>query len=213
MTDWMQQLVTFLPEGAVYLALVMLVAFLESIPLVGLAVPGSTMIVLAGFLASHGKGDLINILLCSAIGAFCGDFLSYWMGGRLGQTLLTTTWLQKRRQKLREAEAFFAEHGGKSLFYARFLGPIRGTIPFLAGIAHMRPGFFCRATLISAVLWGIAYPGLGYLGGESWQQASDLSSRLGLLILLAFCASLFHIWLKRKTGKKKATPKKGGPSA
>ena len=199
MENWMQQLMAILPEGASYLILVALIAFIESLPLLGLAMPGSTLIVLAGFLAAHGKGDLALLIFFSAAGAFLGDFSSYWLGGRLGQRLLTTTWLIKRQQKLREAEIFFSEHGGKSLFYARFLGPIRGTIPFLAGMAHMQTGAFYRTTLLSAILWGIAYPGLGYLGGASWQRASDLSSRLGLLILLAFAASLFHLWLKRKT--------------
>ncbi len=195
----MQQLITFLPEGAIYLCLVALVAFVESLPLLGLAMPGSTLVVLAGFLAAHDKGNLLDLIIVSAVGAFAGDFLSYWLGGRLGGSLINTTWLKNRREKLREAESFFEAHGGKSLFYARFLGPIRGTIPFLAGMTRMPSGFFIRATLTSAILWGVAYPGIGFLGGESWQQASGLSSRLGLLIFLAFCASLFHIWLKRKT--------------
>jgi undecaprenyl-diphosphatase len=199
MEYWMQQLIAILPDGAVYFTLIALVAFLESIPLLGLAMPGSTLIVLAGFLAAQGKGDMTNLILFSASGAFLGDFVSYWLGGRLGKRLLITPWLLKRQQKLQEAEAFFVEHGGKSLFYARFLGPIRGTIPFLAGMARMRAAFFCRTSLLNAILWGIAYPGLGYLGGESWQRAGDLTSRLGLIILLAFAASLFHIWLKRKT--------------
>lgn len=199
MENWMQQLIAVLPDGAIYLLLITLVAFLESVPLLGLAMPGSTLIVLAGFLAAHGQGEITALIFFSVIGAFLGDFLSYWLGGRLGHRLLTTAWLIKRQQKIKEAEAFFIEHGGKSLFYARFLGPIRGIIPFLAGMARMRAGFFCRATLLNAILWGIAYPGLGYLGGESWQRTSDLSSRLGLIILLAFGASLFHLWLKRKT--------------
>lgn len=199
MADWMQQLTSLLPEGAVYLALVALIAFLEAVPLIGLALPGSTLIVLSGFLAAHGKSDLPSLVVASAIGAFWGDFFSFWLGGRLGQPLLTSDWLKRHRQKIREAELFFSKHGGKSLFYARFLGPIRGTIPFLAGMAQMSPRFFLKATAINATLWGLAYPGLGYLGGESWQLASTLSSRLGLLILLALCASLFHLWLRRNT--------------
>ncbi len=199
MTDWLQQFVTILPEGEAYLVLILLIALIESLPVLGLAMPGSTLIVLAGFLAAHGKGDILPLILFSTSGAFLGDFISYWLGGRLGQRLVRTPWLMKRQKKLHEAEIFFSEHGGKSLFYARFLGPLRGTIPFLAGISRMQSDFFCKTTLLNSVLWGIAYPGLGYLGGESWQRTSDLSSRLGLLILLALCASLFHFWLKRKT--------------
>ena len=199
MAEWMRQLISLLPSGGLYLGLICLIAFLEALPLIGLAMPGSTLIVLSGFLAAHGKSDLPSLGVASTIGAFLGDFLSYWLGGRLGQPLLERPRIQKHLEKIREAELFFARHGGKSLFYARFLGPIRGTIPFLAGMAHMRPPYFLKATAISAILWGIAYPGLGYLGGESWQKASSLSGRFGLIILLAFCASLFHLWLKRKT--------------
>lgn len=203
MNDWLQQIIVFLPEGPAYLGLVALVAFLESLPLIGLAMPGSTLIVFAGFLAAHGKGDAAGLVLACIGGAFLGDFVSYWLGGRLGKRIMATHWLRRREDRLHAAELFFGEHGGKSLFYARFLGPIRGTIPFLAGMARMKPGYFCLATLISAILWGIAYPGIGYLGGESWQQASSFSGRLGLMIFLACCASIFHLWLRRKTGKKK----------
>ena len=199
MAEGVQHLIALLPEGATYLGVVCLIAFFEAIPLIGLALPGSTLIVLSGFLAAHGKSDLASVASLSACGAFLGDFVSYWLGGRLGQPLLMRPWLQKRREKIREAELFFSQHGGKSLFYARFLGPIRGTIPFLAGMARMRPSFFLKATTLNAILWGIAYPGIGYLGGESWQRASSLSGRFGLIILLAFCASLFHMWLRRNT--------------
>jgi len=201
MEDWMQQLITILPSGRLYLTLIFLVAFIESIPLLGLVMPGSTLIILAGFLSAHGKGELTTLILFSATGAFLGDFLSYGLGARIGQRVLTTPWLLKQQQSIQKAEIFLMEHGGKSLFYARFLGPIRGTIPFLAGMSRMQAGFFCRSSLLNAVLWGVAYPGIGYLGGESWQRASDLSSRLGLIILLGFCATLFHLWIKRKTKK------------
>jgi undecaprenyl-diphosphatase len=199
MEAWIQHVVEILPDGISYLPLIGLVAFFESIPLLGLAMPGSSLIILAGFLAAHGKGDPATIILCSSIGAFSGDACSFWLGKRFGVSLLKFAWLNKPKQNLQDAEKFLGEHGGKSLFYARFLGPIRGTIPFLAGMARMRTVFFCKATLVNAILWGMAYPGLGYLGGESWQRASDLSSRLGGIVLLAFGASLFHLWLKRKT--------------
>ena len=51
--------------------------------------------------------------------------------------------------------------------------------------------------LISAILWGIVYPGLGYLGGASWQKAQSLSVRFGLLILVALAVTIAHHWLRR----------------
>lgn len=199
MIRWLEQMIQFLPDGTLYYALITLIAFCESIPLVGLAVPGSTLIVLAGYLVVHGKGALLSVVFASIIGAGGGDLFAYWLGARMGQPLLHSRWARKNRSTRIRAENFLNTHGGKSLFYARFLGPIRGTVPFLAGVTQMRPGFFGGATLISAILWGLAYPGIGYLGGESWQRASSLSSRFGLLIALALAVSLFHVWLKRKS--------------
>lgn len=199
MASWLEQVIQFLPDDNLYLALIALIAFCESIPLLGLAVPGSTLIVLAGYLVVHGKGSLLGVVIASTVGAGCGDLFAYWLGGRLGQSLLHSRWGRKNRSARIRAENFLSTHGGKSLFYARFLGPIRGTVPFLAGVTQMRTGFFVSATLISAILWGLAYPGIGYLGGESWQRASSLSSRFGLLISLALIVSLFRLWLKRKS--------------
>lgn len=199
MTDWIPQLITVLPDGGGYLLLIAMVALFESLPLLGLAMPGSTLIVFTGFLAAHGKGDLLLVILVSAFGAFGGDLVSYLLGKQLGKKILTTTPMQRRQPQMNAARKFLLAHGGKSLLYARFLGPIRGTVPFLAGMSEMRRERFFKTTLLSSILWGITYPGLGYLGGESWQQAGTLSGRFGLLILLALAASLFHLWLKRKT--------------
>jgi len=199
MSSWLEQVLEFLPDGNLYLALIALIAFCESIPLVGLAVPGSTLIVLAGYLVVHGKGSLLSVILVSSLGAGSGDLFAYWLGARLGQPLLHSKWGRKKRSARLRAASFLQSHGGKSLFYARFFGPIRGTVPFVAGITQMDPKKFIVATVISAILWGVAYPGIGYLGGESWQEASSLSSRFGLLISLALVVSLFHLWLKRKS--------------
>ena len=83
MAEWLHYIIETLPDGSTYLLLVALVAYIESIPLIGLAMPGSTLIVLAGFLAAHGKSDLGSLFLYSTAGAFLGDFTSYWLGGRL----------------------------------------------------------------------------------------------------------------------------------
>jgi len=198
MESWLQQLLEWLPEGNTYLALLLFVTFFESLPLIGLLMPGSTLVVLAGFLTVHGKGSLPLLILFCSVGAFFGDLASYWIGARLGERLLTRKSFRKRQKMVKRAKVFFIEHGGKSLFFARFLGPLRGITPFIAGGARMQPGPFCNYSLRSAVLWGIAYPGIGYLGGTSWQYAQDLTTRLGLLIGLALIVTVIHALLVRK---------------
>ncbi len=207
MENWSQQLIEFLPDGTSYILCLFLVSFAESLPMIGLLVPGSTLVVFAGFLVVHGKGSLTLLILATAAGAFLGDVFSFWLGFYYGSKLLKLRSFQKHHKLVRQAESFFVDHGGKSIFFARFLGPIRGITPFITGLSGMPGRAFSGYALISAVLWGISYPGLGYLGGSSWQRAQSLSARFGLVIFIMLIAILLHYWIRRnikmpKTEKK-----------
>jgi undecaprenyl-diphosphatase len=197
MENWLQQFVQFLPDGQSYYLVLFLIAFGESLPLIGLLVPGSTLIVLAGFLVFNGKGLFLAIFASVTIGALLGDLLSYWLGKRFGGQMITMRSFRKHHQTIQRSERFFCDHGGKSLFFARFLGPIRGITPFIAGLSKMPPRPLSLYTLISSILWGIAYPGLGYLGGASWQKAQSLTAKFGLFILLALALIIIHHWLRK----------------
>ena len=197
METWLQQFIQMLPEGAVYYLLLFLIAFGESLPMIGLLLPGSTLIVLAGFLCVHGKGQLLPILSLTAIGALLGDLISYWLGSHFGSKMLTLKSFRKHHRLIKQSEQFFCAHGGKSIFFARFLGPIRGITPFIAGLSKMPGRSLAFHAIVSAIFWGLSYPGLGYVGGASWQQAQSLSTRFGLLILLALAVTILHYWLRR----------------
>ena len=198
MEQWLQQFMTWLPDGVVYYLCIAVIAFAESLVAIGVIVPGSTLTVFAGFLALHGKEDISTIIIVSVIGAFLGDFLSYWLGARLGPNILSWKPMQRQKKLIRQAEVFFNDHGGKSVFFGRFVGPIRGFVPFVAGCARMKPTPFVSYGVISAILWGLAYPGLGYLAGVSWQNVQRWSGRFALLIALALALTIFFSWLKRR---------------
>jgi undecaprenyl-diphosphatase len=198
MESWLQEIFNSIPGGGIFLAAVFIIAYLEALVAVGLIMPGSFLTVFSGFLAFHGKADIGWVMLAAAAGAFAGDLCSYWFGGRFGEYFWHRNLLKKHRDLLRKTELFFLEHGGKSVFFGRFLGPIRGLVPFVAGASRMSPLAFFSYTLFSGLLWGISYPGLGYLGGTSWQRAETLAGRLGLLVLLALISALAVAWLRHK---------------
>lgn len=202
MEDWLQQFVESLPDGNSYLLLLFLIAFLESIPLLGLIIPGSTLVIFAGLLVLHGKCSLPLLVIVTTSGALSGDLFSFWLGFYYGARLLKLRSFQKHHNLVTRAERFFIEHGGKSIFFARFLGPIRGITPFIAGLSSMPGRPFCGYALISAGLWGICYPGLGYWGGSSWQNAQSLSAKFGMIIILILVATIAH-YLIRKNFKRR----------
>ena len=198
MEQWLLETFNQLPGGTLFITAVFIVAFLEALVGIGLIMPGSVLTVFSGWLAFHGKASISVIMAAAAFGALLGDLISYWLGARFGIHLWNSRLLKKHEGLLRLAELFFLEHGGKSVFLGRFLGPIRGLVPFVAGASQMRPAVFFFYAVISGVLWGISYPGIGYLGGSSWQQAETLAGRLGLLVTLTVVVFLVFAWLRHK---------------
>lgn len=196
MEHWLQQFMEYLPDGGNYLLVLFLIAFAESIPMIGLIVPGSTLIVFAGFLVLKGKCTLTLLIIVTTCGALLGDLFSFWLGFYYGSKLLKLRSFQKHHQLVKQSEQFFVDHGGKSIFFARFLGPIRGITPFIAGLSGMPKRPCYSYILISAVLWGICYPGMGYLGGRSWQEAQSLSVKFGLVIGLILLVTIVHHWIR-----------------
>lgn len=198
MEDWLRNLFELMPDGGIYYTAIAVVAFLESLVAAGVIIPGSSLIVFAGFLALHGRGDITIIICVAAIGAFLGDMLSFWVGARFGERLIFTRLFQKRKNLLRKAEKFFVEHGGKSVFFGRFVGPVRGFIPFVAGSARMSPKAFTAFAFFSAILWGLGYPGLGYLAGYSWENVETWTSRVSLMIAILLAVTLFIVVIRKR---------------
>lgn len=197
MENWFQELLLLIPDGPLFAATLGVLALIEGIVGLGLIIPGAILTVFGGFLVYHGKGDLPTVLAAASIGAIIGDLISYLLGARFGSRLWGRGLLRKHVDLLRKAQAYFFHHGGKSVFFGRFIGPLRGLVPFIAGAAHMRPLPFCGWAVISGLLWGIGYPGLGYLGGTSWEMARGLSGGAGLLIALLAGLVGFFVWRRR----------------
>lgn len=197
MDVWLFQLIDILPEGRSYLAAIFFVAFFESLPMIGLLMPGSTLVVLAGFLVFHGKSSMLALIAISTLGALAGDLISFWLGFRFGSKILKVKSFQKHHLLITKSEQFFVDHGGKSIFFARFLGPIRGITPFIAGLSGMAKKTFYFYAFVSSIIWGLSYPSLGYMGGQSWQYAQSLTARFGIGVFILLAAVLIHQWVRK----------------
>ena len=206
MEAWFKELLILIPDGPLFAAVLGLLALVEGLVGLGLIVPGAILTVFGGFLVYHGKGDLPSVLAAVSCGAIIGDIASYILGARFGRQLWGRGLLRKHVDLLRKAQNYFYDHGGKSVFLGRFIGPLRGLVPFIAGASHMRPLPFLGWAIISGLLWGIGYPGLGYLGGTSWELARRLSGGAGLLIGLIAAVVVFYIWRRRQLKPPRETP-------
>ncbi len=176
--------------------IVFAVAFLESLVLVGGIVPGATLVVFAGALASKGQFHLAPLIALAAAGAILGDGVSYWLG------LHGTGWFKDYNRYLKpeyldKTHEFFQKHGASSIFFGRFVGVIRMLVPFVAGLSKMDARQFFLWNAVSGVAWGVFHVLLGFSLGKAWRRFEVWSGRVAILVVIAAAVGL-AAWLIRQ---------------
>jgi membrane protein DedA with SNARE-associated domain len=141
-------------------------AFAESMALVGMVLPAAAVLSGAGVLIGLGILDFWTVALWGTLGAVLGDAVSFWLGRRYGASILGVWPFRHRPDWIERGRGFFLRHGGKSVFIARFFGPLRSTVPLAAGMMGMAPGRFQAANATSAAVWTVALLFSGSLLGR-----------------------------------------------
>ena len=173
------------------------VAAAESLAVVGILVPGIVFMLGVGALIGLGVLDFWVTVLWATIGAVAGDGVSYWLGRHFDKQLRSLWPFTKHPELIPRGEQFFHKHGGKSILFGRFIGPIRPVIPAIAGIMHMNPYHFYFVNILSAIAWApvVLLPGVVF--GSSLHLATEVSVRLVVVILLVVAlAWLFIVGLR-----------------
>ncbi len=154
---------------------IFIVAVLECQALLGLVMPGESLVLVGGFFAEQGLLDLSTLIFVVSIAAILGDSIGYEFGRHLGQE-----WLLKRgarfglrQEHLNRVDDFFVHHGGKSVFGSHFLHLLRSLMPFVAGVRRMHYLKFLLFNAMGCIVWATVYVVLGYLAGASWRIAAQ----------------------------------------
>jgi undecaprenyl-diphosphatase len=174
------------------------IAMLESLVLVGIPVPGAILIISFGALVALGYLDFTTTLLLCIGGAIAGDGISFWIGYRYQKQLKNIWPFKYFKSQLKTGENFFRKHGGKSIVFGRFVGPVRAVIPTIAGMMGMSPMRFAIINVLSAIAWAPAYLFPGMVFGASLELASEVAIRLVTLIIVVVFALLVMRWLLRR---------------
>ena len=181
----LQSLIAFFTEhAALALVAVFGAAFAESVAVIGTIVPGSTIVFVGGMLVGLKALDPWLATLAAVAGATAGDGISYFVGRRYHEALRSMWPLRDHPQLLARGEAYFAAHGGKSVFLGRFFGPTRAVVPIIAGMTNMPRLQFYLMNVLSAIAWAVAHLLPGALFGASLQVAGAVSARLVALVAL-----------------------------
>ncbi|MBU3992375.1 MAG: DedA family protein [Alphaproteobacteria bacterium] len=163
-------------------------AFGESLALVGLFIPATALMIAVGGLMGSGTVAPLPVIVCAAAGAILGDWISYKIGRRIGPSIYRRWPLNRHRPMVARARLFFRRYGFLSIFLGRFLGPIRATIPLVAGVMEMDHRRFHLANVTSALLWAPVIFAPGYFAVRTMGSVGRITEAhlLGIGVIVAF---------------------------
>lgn len=138
------------------IAIAFALAFVKSLPLVPLLIPGTALLLGIGFSVGASGIDVAPLWIAISVGAALGDWGSYWLGKRFDHTVRASRLAARYPDVLPRGEAFFERWGAFSIVVCRFFGPLRATVPFVAGVCRLPFVTFQLANWFSAFLWSAA---------------------------------------------------------
>lgn len=184
-----------------------LVIFLETGVVVTPFLPGDSLLFAAGAVAAASEGALDVWLLLAVLiaAAVLGDACNYTIGARWGRRLLDSGRFSRliRPEHIRDTEAFFARHGGKTISFARFFPFIRTFAPFVAGTCQMDRRRFTLFNVVGGVVWVVAFVGAGYFFGNIPIVAKNLELLVIGIVAVTLLPSVWHA-VQRGIAKRRA---------
>jgi membrane protein DedA with SNARE-associated domain len=174
------------------LPLLFAVVMIESF---GIPLPGETALIAFGVLAAHGHYSIVSVIAVAAAGAIVGDHRGYWLIGRLGGRALFSRWHwlnQYSERVLPRAESLMARHGGKTVFFGRFVSILRYTVAWVAGLSRMDWWRFLFWNAAGGIAWATAVGLTSYYAG---QAAATAIQSYGLYAAAAVVVVVIVGWL------------------
>jgi membrane protein DedA with SNARE-associated domain len=151
-----------------YLAVFVLVA-LES---AGVPMPGETALVSAAVLAGRGDLHVGLVIACAAAAAILGDNAGYWVGREFGFPLIYRygRYIRVDEGRLKLAQYLFQRHGGKIVFFGRFVAVLRAFAAFLAGVNRLPWPRFLVFNALGGIVWATLFGMGGYFLGQAFEH-------------------------------------------
>jgi membrane-associated protein len=197
-----------------------LIVFVETGLLVGFCLPGDSLLVTAGLIASNPLCEwnvpLLLVTLCFS--AIVGDTLGYTIGFKTGPKIFTREKsLFFNKDHLAKAQEFYEKHGSITIVIARFIPILRTFAPVVAGVGRMEYRQFLCYNVFGGIGWVVSMVLIGYFlpnavnpvlqplfGPEFLVQ--DHVEKVVILVVVASISPAIFAWLRSKLTKPTPAP-------
>ena len=156
--------------------------------------------------------SIVLIIIAATCGAILGDNIGFWIGREGGYRVLRRygRYIGFDERKLKVGIYLFRKHGGKVVFFGRFVAVLRAWAAFLAGVNRMRWSRFLVFNALGGFVWATLYGLGGYLLGEQIHRLTGpvgtITIVLAVLFLIAFAIFLWRNERKLEERAEKALP-------
>ena len=191
--DWVQSIDPVLRTAVAGVAML-----LETSVLVGLIVPGDTIVLVA---ASATDSLLERILLALVIvaGALAGEIIGYFLGRWLGPHI-RASWVGRKlgERNWNRAQAYLRRRGGPAVFLSRFLPVLHSLVPLTAGMSGFRLRRFLAWTIPACVIWAGLYVSVTSLAVDTYENLSKEIHGAGYIFVGIVVAFLLLVLIAKK---------------
>lgn len=184
-------------------ALLAAIVFAESGLLVGLLLPGDSLLFTIGVVAGAGDLDIVRIAMLLVTASIAGDQSGYFLGHRAGPRIFSRKDSRVFKQEyVVHTQAFYAKHGGKTLIYAKFVPIVRTFAPFMAGVGRMPYLRFLSFNLFGGLGWVLSMTLAGYwLGGVPFIRRHFEMVVIGIVVVSVLPVVVHYLQSRRAVQK------------
>ena len=150
-----------------------LAIMLETSVLIGLVVPGDTVVIVAATAVS----SLLEAVLLGVtvvIGSLIGESIGFWLGRWLGPKI-RDSWVGRKvgHENWERSERYLRRRGGPAIFLSRFLPVLHSLVPLTVGMSGFPYRRFLAWTVPACVLWATIYISVGSLAAGTYRELAD----------------------------------------
>jgi membrane-associated protein len=180
-------------------ALLAAIVFSETGLLVGLFLPGDSLLFTVGVVAGAGQLDIVSICALLTVMSVAGDQSGYFLGYRTGPRIFRRRdSLLFKQEYVTRTQAFYEKHGGKTLIYAKFVPIVRTFAPFMAGVGKMRYARFLSFNVFGGIGWVLSMTLAGYVLGNVALVRRHFEKVVIGIVILSVMPMVIHYFSSRK---------------
>ena len=184
------------------------IIFSETGLLVGVFLPGDSLLVTAGLFAAKGYLNVYTLAPTLTLAAICGNSVGYFIGRTTGPRIFNReNSLFFNKKHAMRAHAFYEKHGRKTIVLAQFMPIIRTFAPVIAGVGGMRFPTFIAFNVIGAITWIWSMVGIGYfLGSRVPGIDQHIEIVIAIVIFISILPGLISAYRARRANRVNASP-------